>query len=168
VYRAKGDFDHAMADYGIAIKANPKYSAAIFDRGFAYFLDGALPNALADLSQANALDPADAYTVLTLGIVGQKSKVQSNMAQLSGKLDMTTWPAPVIRLFLGQSTPDAVMAASDDPDPTTKRGHVRDANYYTGEVALLHGDHDGAVKLFSAASADCPSRWTEWEAADAE
>jgi tetratricopeptide (TPR) repeat protein len=167
-YRAQGDFDRAVADYGIAIKADPKFTAAIFDRGFAYFLAGTLPKALADLSQANALNPADAYTVLTLDIVGQKSKLQSNMTQLSGRLDMTTWPAPVIRLFLGQSTPDAVMAASDDPDPTTKRGHVCEANYYTGEVALLHGDRDGAVKLFSAASADCPSRWTEWEAADAE
>jgi tetratricopeptide (TPR) repeat protein len=167
-YRAKGDFDRAVADYDVAIKATPKYTAAIFDRGFTYFLAGALPKALADLSQANALDPADAYTVLTLDIVGQKSKLQSNMAQLSGKVDMTTWPAPIIRLFLGQSTPDAVMAASDDPDPITKRGHACEANYYTGEVAVLHGDRDEAVKLFSAASADCPSRWTEWEAADAE
>jgi hypothetical protein len=33
---------------------------------------------------------------------------------------------------------------------------------------LLHGDRDRAVTLLSAASADCPSRWTEWEAADAE
>jgi tetratricopeptide (TPR) repeat protein len=167
-YRSKGDFDRAVADYGIAIKTDPKYAAAIFNRGFAYFLAGALPKAQADLAQANALDPADAYTVLTLDIVGQKSKLQSNMPQLSGKLDMTVWPAPVIRLFLGQSTPDAVMAASDDPDPTTQRGHVCEANYYTGEVALLNGDRDGAVKLFSAATADCPSRWTEWEAADAE
>ncbi|MBV8188947.1 MAG: tetratricopeptide repeat protein [Alphaproteobacteria bacterium] len=167
-YRAKGDFERAVADYGVAIKANPKYAAAIFNRGFAYFLAGALPKALADLSQANALDPTDAYTVLTLDIVGQKSKLQGQMAQLSGKLDMTAWPAPVIRLFLGKSTPDAVMAATDDPDPTTRRGHICEANYYAGEVALLHGDRDGAIKLFTAASADCPSRWTEWEAADAE
>jgi tetratricopeptide (TPR) repeat protein len=167
-YRAKGDFERAVADYGVAIKANPKDAAAIFNRGYAYFLAGALPKALADLSQANALDPADAYTVLMLDIVGQKSKLQSNMKQLSGKFDMTGWPAPVIRLFLGQSTPDAVMAATDDPDPTARRGHVCEANYYTGEVALLRGDRAEAVKLFTAASADCPSRWTEWEAADAE
>jgi tetratricopeptide (TPR) repeat protein len=167
-HRAKGDFEHAVADYDVAIKANPKDAAAIFNRGFAYFLAGALPKALADLSQANALAPSDPYTVLTLDIVGQKSKLQSNMAQLSGKLDMTSWPAPVIRLFLGQSTPDAVMAATDDPDPVTRRGRVCEANYYSGEVALLHGRRDEAVKLFTAASADCPSRWTEWELADAE
>src|SRR5262249_6125446 len=141
-YRTKGDFEHAVADYGVAIKANPKYAAAIFNRGFTYFLAGALPKALADLSQANALDPTDACTVRTFDIVGQKSKLQSNMARRSGKLDMTAWPAPVIRLFLGQSTPDAVMAATDDPDPTTRRGHVCEANYYTGELALLHGDRD--------------------------
>lgn len=167
-YRAKGEFDRAVADYDVAIKADAKYARAVFDRGFAFFLAGSLPKALADLSQANALAPTDPYAVLMLEIVGQKSKLQSNMTQLSAKLDMTAWPAPVIRLFLGQSTPEAVMAATDDPDLTTKRGHVCEANYYSGEVALLHGDHDGAVKLLSAASADCPSRWTEWEAADAE
>jgi tetratricopeptide (TPR) repeat protein len=167
-FRAKGDFEHAVADYDVAIKANPKDAAAIFNRGFAYFLAGALPRALADLSQANALAPTDPYTVLTLDIVGQKSKLQSNLAQLSGKLDMTAWPAPVIRLFLGQSTPDAVMAATDDSDPVTRRGLVCEANYYAGEVALLHGRRDEAVNFFTAASADCPSRWTEWEAADAE
>src|SRR5262249_33978385 len=119
-------------------------------------------------SQAKPPTTADAYTGLTLDIGGQKSKLQSNMARLSGKLDMTAWPAPVIRLFLGQSTPDAVMAATDDPDPTTRRGHVCEANYYTGELALLHRDRRAALKLLTAASADCPSRWTEWEAADAE
>ena len=167
-YRAKGDFERAVADYDVVIKANPKYAPAVFNRGFAYFLAGALPKALADLSQANALDPTDAYTVLTLDIVAQKSKLKSNMAQLSGKLDMTVWPAPVIRLFLGQGTPDAVMAATDDPDPVTRRGRVCEANYYSGEVALLHGNRDEAVKLLTAASANCPSRWTEWELADAE
>ena len=106
--------------------------------------------------------------MLTLDIVDQKNKLQSNMAQLSAKLDMTAWPAPVIRLFLGQSTPDAVMAATDHPDPVTRRGRVCEANYYAGEVALLHGRRDDAVKFLTAASADCPSRWTEWELADAE
>src|SRR5262249_61261133 len=113
-------------------------------------------------SQAKPPTTADAYTGLTLDIGGQKSKLQSNMAQLSGKLDMTMWPAPVIRLFLGQSTPDAVMAASDDPDPTTKRGHVCEANYYTGELALPPGDRDAALKVLTAPSAGLPSRRAAW------
>jgi lipoprotein NlpI len=68
-----------VADYDIAIKADPKYARAIFNRGFAYFLADMLPKALADLSQAHAFDPTDPYTVLTLDIVGQKSKLHSNM-----------------------------------------------------------------------------------------
>ncbi|HXO01808.1 MAG TPA: tetratricopeptide repeat protein [Stellaceae bacterium] len=167
-YRAKSDFDHAITDFDAAIKADPKYAAAYNERGFIYFLTGSLPKSLADLSQANALDPAEAYAALWLDIVGQKSKLQSNLAQTSAKLDMTVWPAPVVRLFLGQMTSEAVLAASDDPDPTIKRGHICETNFYTGELALLHDDRETATRLFSAATGDCPSSWSEWEAADAE
>jgi lipoprotein NlpI len=61
-----------------------------------------------------------------------------------------------------------VTTASDDPDRRPSAAHVSEANYYTGEAASPHGDRDGAVKLFRAASADCPSHWTEGEAAEAE
>jgi lipoprotein NlpI len=61
-----------------------------------------LPRALADLTQANSLDPTDAYLALLLDIVAQRSKLQSRLKQLSAKVNMTTWPAPVIRLYLVQ------------------------------------------------------------------
>jgi hypothetical protein len=35
------------------------------------------------------------------------------------RIDMTKWPAPVIRLYLGQMTPDSVLAAADSPDAQT-------------------------------------------------
>jgi lipoprotein NlpI len=167
-YRAKGDFNRAIADFDAAIKADLKYAGAYNERGFTYFLAGSLPKSLADLSQANALDAAEPYAALWLDIVGQKSKLQSNLAQTSAKLDMTVWPAPVVRLFLGQTTAAAMLAASDDPDPTIKRGHICEANFYAGELALLHDDRETAKRLFSVATDDCPFRWSEWEAADAE
>jgi hypothetical protein len=37
---------------------------------------------------------------------------------------MNNWPAPIIRLYLGQLTMEAVLAAADDPDASIKKGHV--------------------------------------------
>ncbi len=165
---AKGDQDGAIADFSAAVKIDAKNATAYQYRGVAYYLAGSLPKALADLTQANALAPADAYTAMLLDIVGQRSKLQSSLGQTSGKLDMTVWPAPVVRLLLGQMTMEALLAAGDDTDPVAKRKHVCEASFYPGELALLRGDRDGATKLFSTAAAECPLAFEEWTWAGAE
>ena len=81
---------------------------------------------------------------------------------------MRAWPAPVIRLYLGQLTLEALRAAAGDADPQTQRGKICEANFYAGELALIRGKKDDAIKLFTAASSDCPLRWSEWESANAE
>jgi hypothetical protein len=57
------------------------------------------------------------------------------LSQAISQIDMTAWPAPVIRLFLGQMTPTAVLAAAADPDAGKKKGQVCEANFYSGELA---------------------------------
>jgi lipoprotein NlpI len=68
---------------------------------------------------------------------------------------MAVWPAPVIRMFLGQMTPAAVLAAADDPD-VNKKDQVCDANFYGGELALRTGAKDEAARLFRLAARDLP------------
>lgn len=141
---------------------------AYFNRGRTNLYAGALPKALADLDQATALDPKYAYAALWLDIVAQRSNVSSRLSQATAALDMTKWPAPVIRMFLGQMTPAAVLAAADDPDATKKKGQVCEANFYSGELALRQGKKDEAKRLFEAAADGCPRTFVEWVAADAE
>jgi lipoprotein NlpI len=74
---------------------------------------------------------------------------------MSARLDMTAWPAPVIRLYLSPMTPEAVLAGAADPDPLTRRGGVCEANFYAGEWSLLSGHKDDAARLFTLASSDC-------------
>ncbi len=81
---------------------------------------------------------------------------------------MTAWPAPVVRMFLGELTPAQVLAAADDKDPKTKQGQVCDANFYNGELALMKGAKDDALRLFRLAANDCLHTFTEWSAANAE
>jgi lipoprotein NlpI len=81
---------------------------------------------------------------------------------------MTVWPAPVIKLFMDQTTPAAVLAAADDPDAIKKRAQVCEANFYSAELALTKGLKDEATRLFRLAASDCPHGFNEWDAANAE
>jgi hypothetical protein len=49
-------------------------------------------------------------------------------------------------------TPEAVLAAADDPDANTKKDQVCEANFYSGEFALLQGAKDEAARLFRLAA----------------
>jgi lipoprotein NlpI len=75
---------------------------------------------------------------------------------------MTTWPAPVLRMFLGQLTPDAVLAAADDRDGKTKQFQVCEANFYSGQRALEQGAKDDAIRFFRLAASDCPKGTEDW------
>jgi lipoprotein NlpI len=166
-WRDKGDLDKAIADYSEVIRLDPKDATAFFNRAIASFFDGSIPKAVADFSQASELDPKDPYAALWLHIVNQRSNLISHLAQATGQLDMTKWPAPLIRLFLGQLTQDAVLAAANDPDAKKKQGQVCEANFYSGELALMQGAKENATDLFRLAAANCPDSHERW-AANAE
>jgi lipoprotein NlpI len=81
---------------------------------------------------------------------------------------MTKWPAPIIRLYLGQLTPEAALEAADDPDVNTKKGQVCEVNFYSGELALQDDNKNEATRLFRLSAADCPKTFTEYDGAKAE
>lgn len=167
-YDHKGDYDHAIADYNQTISLNPKYALAYRNRGRVNLYAGGLSKALADLNQANALDPKNPYTALWVEIVGQRNNLPSRLSQTRSQVDMTEWPAPVIGLFLGQTTTDAVLAAADDRNVYKKKGQVCAANFYSGELSLMKGAGDEATRLFRLAANGCPRSFMEWTAAKAE
>jgi lipoprotein NlpI len=167
VYRVNGDFDHAISDYSEAIRLAPKNDVFYARRGRSYFYSGNQAKALADMNQATELDPTDANEALWLEIVGQRSGSPSRLSQAISKIDMTTWPAPAIRLFLGQLTPAAMLAAADDP-ATKKKSQVCQANFYSGELSLIKGLKDEATRLFRLAMSDCPPDLVEADAAKLE
>jgi tetratricopeptide (TPR) repeat protein len=168
VFSHKGDFERAIADYNEAIRLNPKLSLAYFARGRSYLFAGSVEKALADLDQASARAPENAYLALWVDIVTRRNNLPSRLAQTSSRIDMTVWPAPVIRLFMDQTTPAAVLAAADDPDATRKKGKVCAANFYSGELSLTKGLKDEATRLFRLAANDCPHIFNERDAANAE
>jgi lipoprotein NlpI len=167
-YQRKRDLDRAIADYTQAIQLNPKDTDVYFNRGLANLFAGALPKALADMSQASELAPKDAYVALWLDIPTRRSNLPSRLPESIKQIDMTKWPAPVIRLYLNQLTPEAVLAAADDPNATKKKDQVCGANFYSGELALQRGARDEATRLFQLAVTGCSKAFDEYYAANAE
>jgi tetratricopeptide (TPR) repeat protein/membrane protease YdiL (CAAX protease family) len=166
--RGMGDFTHAIADYTQAIALDPKNAGAYYGRGLAKIYVGESADAAADLTLSVQLNPKFAYGAIWLEIADLRSGLPSRLKQTAGLTDMTKWPAPVIRLYLGELSPTDILAAADDADATKKREQLCEANFYTGELALQNGNKNEAARLFKQAAADCPKTFDESSAANAE
>ena len=166
--QAKSDLNQLIVYYNAAIRLDPNDDDAYFHRALANFYAGSIAKALADLSQANKLDPQYAYYALWIDIIDKRGNLPSQFAQAISKIDMTKWPAPVIRLFLGETTPAAVLAAADDADAKTRSGQLCEANFYIGELSLQQGAKDEAERLFRLSATDCPREFVEGPSATAE
>jgi lipoprotein NlpI len=183
-YRARGNIDRAVAAYNEAIRLDPKFGRAsiiiggplarvvngadpvayaYYNRGRFFLYSGSPSRAQADLKRANELDPKYAYTALWLDIAERRGNISRDLADRSKQLDMESWPAAVVRLFLGELSPAETLAAADDDNPDRKQAQVCQANFYTGELALIGGERREAIRLFQLAATECPHRFIEWK-----
>jgi hypothetical protein len=74
----------------------------------------------------------------------------------------------LIRLFLDEIGPEALLAAANDPKLRRKRQQVCEANFYMGQLALARHGADEAAILFRRVASECPRSLNEWGAAVAE
>jgi hypothetical protein len=59
-----------------------------------------------------------------------------------------------LRPYLGAEH-EAVLAAADEKNAREKRDHVREANFFTGELMLQRGARDEAGHRFRLTAAEC-------------
>jgi lipoprotein NlpI len=168
VHAAKGETDRAIKDYDAAIRLSRRNVNAYIARGAVLLASGATAKARADMKLATGLDRKNAYAALWHDIAARRGKQQGALSRATKGLDMKAWPAPVIQLFTGELQPDAVLLAADNSDLTLKAAQTCEANFYSGEFALIGGNRDEAVKLFRLAAKDCPRGFLEGIAAAAE
>jgi len=167
-YEARQDWPHALADYTEAIRRDPKAANSYLNRGRLLFGSGDTPKALADFSQASELNPTSPYIALWLDIAFARSRLPSRLADATVRLDMTNWPAPIVRFYLGQLTAEALFAAADNADPKTKSEQRCEANFYGGEYALRGGKKPDALRLLRSAASACAKSSSEHDGAVAE
>src|SRR5262249_5036671 len=110
IHRIRRDLDHAIADYDSAIRLHQNEATFYYNRGTAKVYAGSLPGALADLKRAAELNPRSAYVTLWIDILARRSSLSSDLAAHAAQFDMNRWPAPIVRLYLGQATENDVLA----------------------------------------------------------
>jgi lipoprotein NlpI len=164
-----GNSPAALDDFSKAIKLDASEATSYFNRGVAYYvIGGRNPDAIADFKKAAELDPKDAYAALWRELAEQRNNSPGHLAEAAKQLDMTVWPAPVIRHFLGELTIEQTYGAAFDTDPKTKVAQTCEANFYSGELALSKKNKKEALRLLKLAADQCPPSFIESTAALAE
>jgi tetratricopeptide (TPR) repeat protein len=155
IYRIKGDLGGAIADYDAAIRLSPDEGQFYYERGIAKVYAGSSPDALSDLKRAAELKPRSAYVALWIDILARRNNLPSELAADAAQLDMTRWPAPIVRLYLGQATWDEVLTAAAGGEGKSKTEQLCTAYFLGGELALRRDTKDEAVRLFRLAADNC-------------
>ena len=164
-----GNNPAALEDFTKSIKLEAEDATAYFNRGVAYYVVGGhAADAVADFKKAAELNPKDAYAALWRDMAERRTNAPSHLAEATKQLDMTAWPAPVIRHFLGELNTEQTFGAALDNDPKTKLSQTCEANFYSGELALLKKNKKEAQRLLKLAADECPQSFVESAAAIAE
>ena len=162
-YVSKGDYGRAIQDYDQAIQLNPMNADAHSGRGRAYFDQGNFKEAALALSRANELED-NAYSIIWHYLARQRGG-ENGRAELEAdatRLKSKDWPYPVIELYLGGRSPAEVLSLAGKPEERCE------AEFYSGEWHLLHGNRAAAATALQAAADMCSKDFFEYKGALAE
>ena len=170
VNHLKENYGQAIEDYDKAIALDPAYQLAFYSRAFARFDQGLFSASVPDFTRAVQLDPSRTYRVLGLYLAKARAGNvdREGLASNAARLDLARWPGPVVALFLEQITPQALIAAAQDPDPNAQRERYCEAYFYAGEFYLIHGQRAAAVQMFQSAVATATTSLFEHSSAKGE
>jgi tetratricopeptide (TPR) repeat protein len=172
-YERKDDYAQAIQNYNQAILLNSNYTSAYSSRGSAYFAQSNLTAAIADFVHTISAAPSSSgavYAVLMLHVIVKRQGHDDaqDLARVAAAADLSKWPGPVLKLYLGQMTTSEVMIAAASGSDRQKKWQVCEADYFTGEDALIHHQRATALARLKAARDGCPKGDTDYGAALAE
>jgi tetratricopeptide (TPR) repeat protein len=156
-----GNYDLAVKDFNESIRLNPNFAEAFYNRGDAYLFHSNMTAAMADFEHVISTEPSSAlaiYAALMRHVVStqQGHDDAQQLAPVAQAADLSKWPGPLLKLVLGQIEADEVMAAAANAETNAQKRQVCEANYFTGEDALLHNQQTTAMARFKAARDGCP------------
>jgi TonB family protein len=165
------DYDRAILDYDQAIRLKPDVASASRARGVTRFYLQQFAAAQQDLSNAHRLDPSDSYTVLWLYLAEARNgqpAAKEDLEKNSAAIKPTSWPAPLIKLYLGTASSSDVLASAEHLDAQKDKEQHCQAAFFLGEAALLRGVKADAVHLFRDSLATGVASFWEYLGAQAE
>jgi lipoprotein NlpI len=169
-YQNKGAFARAIEDYDQAAKLDSHNAQTFTSRGRAKFGAAQYAAAVGDFEQSLTLNPAQPYTVLWLHLAHARAKTDdtAELKKYTAKINLKSWPGPIIAFYMKQQTAQQVTAAAATGDPKTQSEQSCEAAFYLGEDELLRRNESEALRLLKQARDTCPPSFIEYDAAGFE
>jgi lipoprotein NlpI len=170
-YSSQGAYQPALEDLDQAIRLSPSSSYASLQRGYVLFELARFGDAAAAFEKYVRDNPEVPDGVLWLAMTQRRAgKSDDDVLRVQAKaLDLQKWPGPVVRLYLGEISQDALRAvAAADPDPVNAKLHSCGAAFYIAELDLVSGQAEAAKTGFQHVIDECPKRHVGIRVAKAE
>ncbi|SUS07403.1 hypothetical protein DF3PB_4290001 [uncultured Defluviicoccus sp.] len=74
-----------------------------------------------------------------------------DLRALAPEIDLNTWPGPILRLFMGELSPDDLLEAAADDVEWRAQEKACESHFYIGEYYLQRKDTGAAVEAFRRA-----------------
>lgn len=135
---------------------DPKDANSFHGLGLTDFILGRFTQATNDFAHQIQIDNKNDYAVLWWEISAAKiGKGKEDLLNHSTDLDLSNWPGPLIRLYLGKTTQQRVRALANDAKETAVRVDQNcEAAFFIGEQ-LLSTDIGAAKPLLQEAASRC-------------
>src|SRR5580704_12694215 len=153
-HRAKGDYDHAIADYTEAIRIEPNYVLAFYSRGIAHFNKKDYDRAVADYTVSLRLAPGDVIALQNRGHAYQaKQDYDSAIADYSEAIRIEPrFPYAFndrcyARAIAGRELPQALADCNEALQLIPNDIHTLDSR---GFAYLRLGEFDKAITDYDA------------------
>jgi len=163
----RGRAGESVKDLKTVLSLQPKNAGYGLETGILAWEVGEIDDAQDNFSSVVSKGPGNIYAWLWDALARTRLSKEIRRGSLP-KFDKDKWPAPIVALYLGESTQDAVFAAAAQGETQAIPGQSCEANFYVGEWLLQHQDRTGAAPLIRKAAAQCPTGFVEWNPAQLE
>jgi tetratricopeptide (TPR) repeat protein len=128
-----------------------------WNRGRAALYGGSAAAAADDFAALVKLRPANTYNILWLRIARQRAGQddRDEWATNAAKADRDRWPWPIVAVYSGSESAEAVMTAAKAGPADGLQYRVCDVDFYAGVDKFAKGEQAEARTLLEAAAKDC-------------
>lgn len=163
VFVARNDSEMAAQDFDHAVELDTADAAAWIDRGMFMFLLGQHAQARENFITALSHEPGNPYAAIWRYLAHANMDLKDDarvqlQSYASTREVFDIWPMPVVKLYLGEITPDELLvdAASTDGE-LRRRERLAEANFYISQYYKLQLDSQQSQQaLQTAVAQDVP------------
>jgi lipoprotein NlpI len=140
----------AAANFTRAIALDGEKTKPFVNRGLLRFETGNFTRAADNFAAAAALED-NQPAMLTLWAHVSRIRAGGDAGPLkpfATTSPSTDWPGPLVALFMGDTTQDAVLAPYLDAEASPDNGARLQAFFFAGQHQLISGDAQAAAELF--------------------